>query len=140
MLDSILHDEFDRQKFLENSLGLVRGMRTLLDGMAEDQAIAAVLKHLEELMPVDGDHQRILRMYGHWTIPLLCNVLWEQVDGEDAAASVEAVAMQAAQHLRGIFFRYTAEGFFPKLGAEKGVDFYAFRKGSILPPSGSTPP
>ena len=99
MMDSILHDEFDRKKFLENSLGLVRCMKTLLDGMAEDQAIAIVLKHLEELMPVDDDNLRILRMYAAWTIPLLCNVLWEQVDGEKAAASVEAVAMQAVAPL-----------------------------------------
>jgi len=135
MIASILHDDFDRQKFLENSLGLVRGMRTLLDGfgMAEAQAIATILKHLEELMPLDEEHCKILRMYATWTIPLLCNVLWDQVDGEKAAASVEAVAMQAAQHLRGVVFRYTAEGFFRRLGAEKGVDFYAFRKATHRP-------
>ena len=127
MMDSILHDEFDRKKFLENSLGLVRGMRTLLDGMAEDQAIATIIKHLEELMPVDDDYLRVLRMYAAWTIPLLCNVMWDHIQGEQSVDSVEAVAMQAAQHLRGVLFRHTAEGVFRSLGAEKGVDFYAFR-------------
>jgi len=61
-------------------------------------------------------------------MPLLCNALWDQAQGEDSAASVDAVAMQAAHHLKGILWPVSAESFLRKLGSEKGVDFYALGK------------
>ena len=131
-MDMIIHDEFDRKRFFENGVELVRCMRTLQDRfkLNERQAIDSIMKHLGDLTQLDGVHWKLLRLYATCSLTVLCNLLWESVPCDDTDISPDAIAMQAAQYANTLIFPTTAEGYLRRLGAEKGVDFYAFRKKS----------
>jgi hypothetical protein len=129
-MDMIVHDELDRKRFLANGVELVRCMRTLQDRfqLDETQAITVIMKQLENLVGLEGDHWKFLRLYATCSITVLCNLLWESVPLDSTDISPDAVAKQAAQYVNMVVFPITAEGYLRRLGAEKGVDFYAWGK------------
>ena len=56
-MDMVVYDEIDSKRFRDNSIGLVRGMKTLHEafGRDADQSIAAIIKHLQGLKVLDGE-------------------------------------------------------------------------------------
>jgi hypothetical protein len=125
-MDLIVRDNLDRKRFFENSVELVRCMRTLQDKfkMDERNAIAAIMGQLEALVRLEGDQWKLLRLYATCSLTVLCNLLWESVPCDGTDIGSDAVAAQAAQYANKIIFPISAEGYLRRLGAEKGVDFY----------------
>ena len=131
----IIHEDKDRERFRENTRGFVRCMKTLHDRFVldEKQSTDAIAKHLELLVDADAENRLIFRVCAACSTHLLCNLLWDTVQVENKSISVDAVAAQAARHLLGLILRDSAEPVFRRIGAEKGVDFYAMDEAFLNP-------
>ena len=126
----IIHEDKDRERFRENTRGFVRCMKTLHDRFVldEKQSTDAIAKHLESLVEPDEENRPLFRVVAACSTHLICNLLWDRVDVDGTAVSVDAVAALAAKHLLGLILCDSAEPVLRRIGAEKGVDFYAMGK------------
>lgn len=123
----ILRDEADRKKFHANCVEFVGCIKTLYDrlGLDENQAAAAITTALHWLIRIDGKDWKVLQDYATSAVRLLPNLLWDQSPPCDPEATLLNVTERAAACMKRIILCETAESFLRRLGAEKGIDFYA---------------